>query len=461
MKKLGRQVPQDVEMEEAVLGEILVDANAMHIIAPRLKPQDFYNDKNRYIYEAMYQMYEEKIPIDQLTVSRHLRKTKMLELAGGGSNIMRLTSFVNSAANIEKHARILQELSIKRLLIRLGQQIDIEAYEDSNDCFDLLNDYQKILTNIEAKTYTENFVKADQLFKNTMVVLEERARNQKSGVTGIPSGFTALDRLTAGFHPEVTIVAARPAMGKSAFVSSLLNNICVKYKRTAGLFSLEMDSISVFTRMISSQANLKRGIITEQDFKNIYTKCYELANSNLYMDDFPTMNPAEFRSKARKMVHDKGVEIIMLDYIQLMDGDKTNINRAEEVSKISRTVKAVQKELKIPIISLAQISRANTQRGDKRPQLSELRESGSLEQDADNVIFIHRPEYYGEKQDNLGNSTAGLAQLIIAKQRTGSMGDVDLVFRGEYTEFDNASNFDIDLKGIDVSMGDPENESPF
>lgn len=465
--KLSKLSPQSIELEEAILGALLIEKDVIHQVAPRLRPDDFYLEKNRYIYEAMLEMYNEKMPIDMLTVTQQLKKNKMLELAGKAIYIMKLTSYVNSAANIDAHIKIIQELSIKRLLIRYASQIDTEAHDEGTDALELLAECQKILIGIETRTYQENFVKADTLFKETVLVLEEKVKNQIAGVTGIASGFSALDRLTAGFHKgEVTIIAARPAMGKSAMVSSLLANICVDQKKCAGLFSLEMDRVSIYTRMISSRArilseNLRRGLLTEADFKDIYTKCNDLSESNLYMDDFPTMNVTEFKSKARKMVYDLGVEIIFVDYIQLMEGTNKSNVRAEEVSQISRTIKATAKELQIPIVPLAQISRASTQRGDKRPQLSELRESGSLEQDADNVYFIHRPEYYGEKTDSLGNSTAGVAELIVAKQRNGSMGIVELKFNGEYTEFANASNFNIDLKGIDASLSNPELKTPF
>ena len=367
-----------------------------------------------------------------------------MEVAGGAFYITELTSKVASAANIEFHARIITEQSIKRELIRISSTIQKDAFEDTTDVFELLDAMEQSLFEISEKNIRKNYATMSSIMRDAIAELEVR-KNQKDGLTGVPSGFTALDRVTSGWQKsDLVIIAARPAMGKTAFVLSVLRNAAVDHNRPVAIFSLEMSSVQLVNRLISSEAELdsdkiKKGTLADHEWAQLVHKTAKLSKAPLFVDATPALSILELRAKCRKLKAQHDIQMVVVDYLQLMSGDSKGGfggNREQEIASISRALKKIAKELSIPVIALSQLSRAvETRGGDKRPQLSDLRESGAIEQDADMVMFLYRPEYYGITEDEGGASTAGVGEVIIAKHRNGSLENIKLRFIGRYTKF--------------------------
>ena len=379
------------------------------------------------------------------TVVHQLRKNATLEIVGGAYYVSELTTKVNSAANIEYHARIIAEQSIKRQLIHISSEIQNDAYEDTKDVFDLLDKAQQSLFDVSESHIRKNFDQMSSLMHQAIQEIEER-KNQSDGLTGIPSGFTALDRNTSGFQrSDLIIIAARPGMGKTAFVVSALRNAAVDFNIPVAIFSLEMSSVQLVHRMVSGEAELesdklRKGNLEGYEWQQLISKTSKLSQAPIFIDDTPGLSILELRAKARRLVAQHGVSILVIDYLQLMSGDSSGNggNREQEIAQISRSLKMIAKELNVPVIALSQLSRAvETRGGDKRPQLSDLRESGSIEQDADMVMFLYRPEYYGITQDENGMPLQGQGIVIIAKNRHGKLEDVPLKFIGKYTKFED------------------------
>lgn len=442
---MGKVPPQAVELEEAVLGALMLEKDALTNVIDILKVQSFYKDSHKVIFQAILDLFTESQPIDLLTVTSQLRKNGALEIAGGAFYVTELTSKVASAANIEYHARIITEQSIKRELIKISGEIQKEAFEDTTDVFELLDKMEQSLFEISEKNIRKNYSDMRSIMREAIIELEAR-KNQKDGLTGVPSGFTALDRVTSGWQKsDLVIIAARPAMGKTAFVLSVLRNAAVDHNRPVAIFSLEMSSIQLVNRLISSEAELdsekiKKGSLADHEWAQLVHKTAKLSKAPLFVDDTPALSILELRAKCRKLKAQHDIQMVVVDYLQLMSGDSKNGgqggNREQEIASISRALKKIAKELAIPVIALSQLSRAvETRGGDKRPQLSDLRESGAIEQDADMVMFLYRPEYYGITQDEDNNSTAGVGEVIIAKHRNGSLENVKLRFIGKYTKF--------------------------
>jgi replicative DNA helicase len=441
---LGKVPPQAVELEEAVLGALMLEKDALTNVIDILKVESFYKDSHKVIFQAILDLFTESQPIDLLTVTTQLRKNGALELAGGAFYITELTSKVASAANIEYHARIITEQSIKRELIRISGEIQKDAFEDTTDVFELLDKMEQSLFEISEKNIRKNYSDMRSIMREAIIELEAR-KLQKDGLTGVPSGFTALDRVTSGWQKsDLVIIAARPAMGKTAFVLSVLRNAAVDHNRPVAIFSLEMSSVQLVNRLISSEAELdsekiKKGSLADHEWAQLVHKTAKLSKAPLFVDDTPALSILELRAKCRKLKAQHDIQMVVIDYLQLMSGDTKNGgqggNREQEIASISRALKKIAKELSIPVIALSQLSRAvETRGGDKRPQLSDLRESGSIEQDADMVMFLYRPEYYGfTEQDGL--PTAGVGEVIIAKHRNGSLENVKLRFIGKFTKF--------------------------
>lgn len=442
---LGKVPPQAVELEEAVLGALMLEKDALTNVIDILKVESFYKDSHKVIFQAILDLFTESQPIDLLTVTSQLRKNGALEIAGGAFYVTELTSKVASAANIEYHSRIITEQSIKRELIKISGEIQKEAFEDTTDVFELLDKMEQSLFEISEKNIRKNYSDMRSIMREAIIELEAR-KNQKDGLTGVPSGFTALDRVTSGWQKsDLVIIAARPAMGKTAFVLSVLRNAAVDHNRPVAIFSLEMSSVQLVNRLISSEAELdsekiKKGSLADHEWAQLVHKTAKLSKAPLFVDDTPALSILELRAKCRKLKAQHDIQMVVVDYLQLMSGDSKNGgqggNREQEIASISRALKKIAKELAIPVIALSQLSRAvETRGGDKRPQLSDLRESGAIEQDADMVMFLYRPEYYGITEDEGGASTAGVGEVIIAKHRNGSLENVKLRFIGKYTKF--------------------------
>ncbi|SMO48489.1 replicative DNA helicase [Solitalea koreensis] len=438
----GKLQPQAIELEEAVLGSVMIEKNALTSVIEFLRPEIFYKDAHQKIYQAIIDLYNNSQPIDILTVTNQLRQKAELELVGGAYYITELTNRIASAANIEFHARIITQKYLQRELIRISTDTVNMAYEDTTDIFELLDKAEGDLFKITEGNLRRNAESMSDLIKKSITEIES-LKDRPDGLTGVPSGFTALDRVTSGWQrSDLVIVAARPAMGKTAFILSALRNAAVGFNKPVAVFSLEMSSVQLVNRLISGEAELeseklKKGNLAQHEWQQLHSKIGKLATAPIYIDDTPALNIFELRAKVRRMKQHYGIEMIVIDYLQLMHGSsEKGGNREQEISAISRSLKGIAKELNVPVIALSQLSRAvETRGGDKKPMLSDLRESGSIEQDADMVIFLYRPEYYGFTQDESGRSTAGVAEVIIAKHRNGSLDTVPLRFQGKYIKF--------------------------
>lgn len=448
----GRLQPQATDLEEAVLGAMMLEKEAVNTAIDILQPRSFYKESHEKIFKVIQELFEKSEPIDILTITNALKSKGELEVVGGPYYITQLTNRVASAANIEFHARIIAQKYIQRELIRISTEIITDAYDETTDVFTLLDRAESGLFGVTEGNIRKNYDSMSTLIRSAIKQIEQ-AKGQDGNVIGVPSGFTALDRMTSGWQPsDLVILAARPAMGKTAFSLSLARNAAVEFQKPVAVFSLEMSSLQLVTRLISSESGLSSGKLRSGNLRNdeieqIHAKITDLAEAPIFIDDTPGISVFELRAKARRLKSQHDIQLLVVDYLQLMtagsEGSKTG-NREQEISTISRSLKSIAKELNIPVIALSQLSRAVESRGgDRRPQLSDLRESGSIEQDADMVMFINRPEYYGLTEDEEGNSTLGIANIIIAKHRNGAVGDVQLKFTAELAKFSdlNSHNF--------------------
>lgn len=450
----GKIPPQARELEETVLGALMLEKNSITVVAEILKPDSFYDSRHQEIYAAILNLFSKAEPIDILTVTAELRKMGKLELVGGPYYITSLTNRVASAANLEFHARIVAQKFLQRELIRISGEIQTEAFEETVDAFELLDSAERKLFEVSQGNIKKDYRGINTVVKEAIREIED-LKNKEGGLTGIPSGFTRLDRVTSGFQKsDLVIIAARPGMGKTALVLSIARNASLansEKPRAIAIFSLEMSSKQLITRMISSEAEiegekLKKGNLADHEWQQLNTKIAKLNDAPIFIDDTPALSIFELRAKCRRLKQQNNVDMIIIDYLQLMRGDDANNkngNREQEVSYISRSLKALAKELDVPVIALAQLSRQSERRGNTaRPVLSDLRESGSIEQDADMVMFIYRPEYYQLSEWEDGTPTHGQAEIMIAKHRNGSLENVRLRFIGKYTKFTDLSDFD-------------------
>ncbi len=439
-ENLGKLPPQALDLEEAVLGALMLEKNALTAVIEFLRPEHFYTEQHKEIYTAIVDLFKTSEPVDMRTVVSQLRKNGKLEVVGGAYFIAELTSKVSSAANIEYHARYIIEMAIKRELIQISSQIQRDAYEDTTDVFDLLDKTEQSVFAISDSNLRKNYDTMKSLMARAVQELQER-KNHKDGLTGVPTGFTKLDRVLSGWQKsDLVIIAARPGMGKTAFVVSALRNAAVDFNFPVALFSLEMASLQLVNRLISAEAELesekiKRGTLADFEWAQLVHKTNRLSAAPIFIDDTPALSILELRAKCRRLKAEHNIQLIVIDYLQLMKGDSQG-NREQEIASISRALKSIAKELEVPVLALSQLSRGvETRGGDKRPQLSDLRESGSIEQDADIVMFLYRPEYYKITVDEEGMPTQGMAEIIVAKHRNGSLDTVKLKFIGKYTKF--------------------------
>lgn len=439
-ESLGKLPPQALDLEEAVLGALMLEKNALNAVVEFLKPGHFYADAHKEIYQAIIDLFKASEPVDMRTVVNQLRKNAKLELIGGAYVIAELTAKVSSAANIEYHARVIIEMAIKRELIHIASQIHHDAYEDTTDVFELLDKTEQSVFGISDSNLRKNYDNMRNLMARAIQELQI-LKDHKDGLTGVPSGFTSLDRITSGWQKsDLVIIAARPGMGKTAFVVSALRNAAVDFKIPVAIFSLEMASVQLVNRMISAEAELegdkiKRGNLADHEWTQLVHKTSRLSSAPIFIDDTPALSILELRAKCRRLKAEHNVQLIVIDYLQLMRGEQGG-NREQEIASISRALKGIAKELNVPVLALSQLSRGvETRGGDKRPQLSDLRESGSIEQDADIVMFLYRPEYYKITVDEEGMPTQGMGEVIVAKHRNGSTGTAKLKFIGKFTKF--------------------------
>jgi replicative DNA helicase len=448
----GKVQPQALQLEEAVLGAIMLNKDALPVVVDILQSGSFYSDRHQMIYKAMLRLFEKSHPVDLLTMTEELRKAGELEAIGGGYYLVDLTNRVGSSANIEYHARIIAQKHIQRELIRVSTEVLRDAYEETTDVFDLLDSAEKGLFDITQNNLSRGPEGMGSLASQMLKQMEE-LKDKEEGLTGVPTGFDNFDRLTSGLQPsDLFILAARPGMGKTSFVLALARNAAMDFGKGVAFFSLEMSNLQLVQRLVSLEAEIegmkmRNGKLEDYEWQQMHTAIEKLSEAPIFIDDTPGINIFELRAKARRLKMQHDIQMVIIDYLQLMSGggDNQKGNREQEVSAISRALKGLAKELQVPVIALSQLSRAvETRGGTKRPQLSDLRESGSIEQDADMVGFIYRPEYYQILEDEEGNSLKGIGELIIAKNRHGSAETLKMRFISQYAKFANLDdpNFD-------------------
>ena len=442
----GHLQPQAPELEEAVLGALMIEKDAYSLVSEILRPESFYEYRHQLIYAAITDLAIQQKPIDILTVTEQLRSKGTLEEVGGPFYVTQLSGRVASSAHIEYHARIIAQKFLARELITFTSNIQSKAFDETQDVDDLMQEAEGKLFEISQQNMKKDYTQINPVIQEAYNMLQKAAA-RTDGLSGLESGFHQLDKMTSGWqNSDLIIIAARPAMGKTAFVLSMAKNIAVNNRVPVALFSLEMSNVQLVNRLIVNVCEIpgekiKSGQLAPYEWGQLDYKIKELYDAPLYVDDTPSLSVFELRTKARRLVREHDVKLIIIDYLQLMNASGMSFgSRQEEVSTISRSLKGLAKELNIPIIALSQLNRGVESRegvDGKRPQLSDLRESGAIEQDADMVCFIHRPEYYKIYTDDRGNDLRGMAEIIIAKHRNGAVGDVLLRFRGEYARFQN------------------------
>ena len=443
-ERLGKLPPHDTELEEVVLGTLMLEKDAYMNVCDILVPESFYDPVNKLIYEAIQTLGLSQRPIDMMTVVDQLRQDGTLERIGGAVHITELTARVYSGANVEYHAQIIAQKYLARRLIHFAVEVEEQAYDEGYDVADLLQTAEAGIFDISQTQLKREVTQIDPVINQALEEIQA-AQNSETGISGLPTGFDDLDRMTSGWqNSDLIIMAGRPAMGKTALVLTMAKNMAIDFSIPVAVFSLEMPNVQLVKRLISNIAELdankiKSGRLSEEEQIRLNQRIRMAYSAPLYLDETPSLSITEMRTKARRLVREKGVKIIIIDYLQLMTAGGSKFgSREQEVSTISRSLKALAKELNIPIIALSQLNRGNESREDKRPVLSDLRESGAIEQDADIVCFIHRPEYYTKaSEDAQGNDIRGLAELIVAKHRNGAVGDVKLRFTSMFARFEN------------------------
>lgn len=429
--------PQSLEAEQSILGGILIENQAINRVTEILDPDDFYRDAHRKIFNALINLSERDEPADLITLTNELRKANQLDAIGGASYLASLIDSVPTAANIEYYARIVKEKAILRKLIETSTEIITQSYEERGDVEGFLDEAERAIFQISEKRIRPSFYPIREIVKESFRTIE-RLFQKKELITGVPSGFKELDRMTAGFQPsDLIIVAGRPSMGKTAFCLNIAQYAAIENKIPVAIFSLEMSKEQLVIRMLCSEAlvegsRLRTGFLNESDWPKLTIAAGNLSEAPIFIDDTAALSVLELRAKARRLKSDHGLGMVLVDYLQLMKGRSKAESRQQEISEISRSLKALAKELNVPVIAVSQLSRKTEERTGNRPQLSDLRESGAIEQDADLILFIYRDEVYNRSEDN---PNRGKAEIIIGKQRNGPIGKVELAFLDKYTTF--------------------------
>jgi replicative DNA helicase len=435
---LRKVPPQNLEAESSVLGGILLENDAINLVLELLRPEDFYRESHRKIFRAMIELTDRSEPADLITLSEFLKNRGELDAVGGSAYLAALADFVPTAANISYYARIVREKAILRSLISTATEIATRGYEEQGNVEEFLDTAEKVIFDISEKKIKASFIAVGDMIKDTLKTVE-RLYERKEMVTGVPTGYEDLDKLTAGLQPsDLVIVAGRPSMGKTAFSLNIATNAAFTGVGVA-VFSLEMAKEQLVLRMLCSEARVnnskvRSGYLAERDFPKLANAAGRLHEAPIYIDDTPAISVLELRAKARRLVRDrtKKVGLIVVDYLQLMRGMGAASNREQEISEISRSLKALAKELTVPVIAISQLNRRVEDRGDRRPMMSDLRESGAIEQDADVIMFIYRDEVYNQNSEK-----KGMAEIIVAKQRNGPIDTVELTFLSEFMRFEN------------------------
>ncbi|MCH4188659.1 MAG: replicative DNA helicase [Megasphaera sp.] len=429
--------PQNVEAEQAVLGAMMLDHNAVIVAMEKLQPHDFYREVHRVIFEAMQHLHHDNKEIDVITLPEELRRMKKVDDAGGMEYILGLPSMVGTAANIEYYANIVADKALVRNIITTCTDVTTDAYDGEKEPEDLLDEAERKILHLSEGTNRGDFAPVGEVVEDTLDKITKLYEN-KAGLTGLATGFRDLDNLTSGLQPsDLILVAARPSMGKTAFTLNIAQNVGVRQHKNVAFFSLEMSKEQLVQRLlcqishIDSQKLRTGQLNSDEEWTKLTDACDKLYSAPIYIDDTPGISVAEMRSKARRLKSERGLDLIVVDYLQLMTG-RNSESRQQEISEISRSLKALARELKVPLIALSQLSRSVESRQDKRPMLSDLRESGALEQDADIVSFLYREDYYDKETEN-----QHITEVILAKHRNGPVGSVKLYFKGEFTLFLN------------------------
>lgn len=440
--ELGKIPPHDIEAEQAVIGSMLIDKDAIMSAVEVLKPEDFYREDNKIIYEAILNLYNRAEPVDIITLKTELQSMKQLESVGGLEYIAQLPDKVPTTANVEQYIKIIEEKSALRALIKTANDLISLGYDQTQDVEDILDSAERRIFEVIQDRNQKGYASIKDILVDTFTELEQ-LYNQKQHITGVPTGFADLDYITAGLHKsDLVIVAARPAMGKSAFALNLATNAAVRANTPVAIFSLEMSKEQMTNRILCSEAmvdsnKVRTGKIEDDDWQKLAEASGNLSQAQIYIDDTPGISIMEIRAKARKLKLEKNIGMVVIDYIQLIQGNsRKGGSREQEISEISRSLKILAKEINVPIIALSQLSRSVEQRPDHRPMLSDLRESGAIEQDADIVMFLYRDDYYNPETDK-----KNIAEIILAKHRAGSTGTVELLWLGSYTKFANLDKY--------------------
>lgn len=442
-KEMMKNYPQSVDVEKSILGALILEQDTILDVINILSVDNFYTFANREVYRAILTLFESHCPIDIMTVINQLKKNGVLEQIGGESYVISLIERVVSGANIQYHSFLILEYSIKRELIKISNEIIKQSFDPTIDVFNLIDSAEQKMLDVSSKNIKKNYSDIKTLLNETIQNIESK-KNNKDGITGIPSGFSGLDSLTSGWQrSDLVIIAARPGMGKTAFTLSLVRNAAVDHNIPVALFSLEMSSVQLVSRLISAESELdaskiNKGLLENYELEQLKHKTKLISNAPIFIDDTPGLSIFELRTKCRKLKMQHDIQMIVIDYLQLLtsDSNKSTFNREQEISYISRSLKNLAKELDVPIITPSQLSRAvETRGGDKRPMLSDLRESGAIEQDADIVMFLYRPEYYGLFEDDNDFNVKGLTEVIIAKHRNGPLDTAYIKFINKYVKF--------------------------
>jgi len=450
-KEMMRNYPQAVDVEKSILGALILEQDTILDVINILSVDNFYTFANREVYRAILTLFESHCPIDIMTVINQLKKNGVLEQIGGESYVISLIERVVSGANIQYHSFLILEYSIKRELIKISNDIIKQSFDPTIDVFNLIDNAEQKMLDVSSKNIKRNYSDIKTLLNETISSIESK-KNNKDGITGIPSGFSGLDSLTSGWQKsDLVIIAARPGMGKTAFTLSLVRNAAVDHNIPVALFSLEMSSVQLVSRLISAESELdaskiNKGLLENYELEQLKHKTKLISNAPIFIDDTPGLSIFELRTKCRKLKMQHDIQMIVIDYLQLLtsDSNKSTFNREQEISYISRSLKNLAKELDVPIITPSQLSRAvETRGGDKRPMLSDLRESGAIEQDADIVMFLYRPEYYGLFEDDNDFNVKGLTEVIIAKHRNGPLDTAYIKFINKYVKFVDTSKRDV------------------
>jgi len=462
-RREGRVPPQAVDIEAQVLGAMLLEREAIAKVIEVLDEEAFHADYHRKIYQAIVTLFERSEPVDTITLSEELRRRGQLDLIGGEAYLVELTMKITSGANVEYHAKIVLEKSLMRNLITASSALAGRAYSSAEDAFDLLDEAEQTIFKISEKRLKRSFASMHKAVHDTLEMLES-IHGKHGGVTGVPTGFRDLDTLTGGWQKsDLIIIAGRPSSGKTAFALSTARNAALHSEKPTpvGIFSLEMSTQQLVMRLLCMEAKVdahavRTGRLPEEEWNRLSLAAGRLSNANIYIDDSASLGILELRAKARRLKAERNVGLIIVDYLQLMQGPLRAESREREISAISRSLKALAKELATPVIALSQLSRAVEARSDRRPILSDLRESGAIEQDSDVVAFVHRPEMYIDPNSDEGREVQGKADIIVGKQRNGPLGDIPLAFVSRYAKFENLAPAGFDV--VPVGAGE---ETPF